>query len=107
MEEVPRLAKGREVQELKELQRQDMSIQAISKPTGWDRKTIRKYVQGEGVRQRWGHFFRTQHDQQLFGPLRVDQIHRRRDRAASRFSCRENAKPTYGSRQCPGRISFR
>ena len=53
MEEVPRLAKGREVQELKELQRQGMSIQAISKLTGWDRKTIRKYVQGAGVCRRW------------------------------------------------------
>jgi hypothetical protein len=30
------------VQELKELQRQGMSVQAISKLTGWDRKTIRK-----------------------------------------------------------------
>jgi hypothetical protein len=48
MEEVPRLAKGREVQELKELQPQGMSIQAISKLTGWDRKTIREYVQGRG-----------------------------------------------------------
>jgi len=26
-----------------------MSIQAISKLTGWDRKTIRKYVQAAGV----------------------------------------------------------
>jgi hypothetical protein len=37
--------RGREVQELKELQRQGMSIQGISKLTGWDRKTIRKYFQ--------------------------------------------------------------
>jgi hypothetical protein len=32
------------VQELSELQRQGMSIQAISKLTGWDRKTVRKYL---------------------------------------------------------------
>ena len=32
------------MQELKELQRQGMSIQAISELTGWDRKTIRKYI---------------------------------------------------------------
>jgi len=32
------------VQELNELQRQGMSIQAISKLTGWDRKTVRKYL---------------------------------------------------------------
>jgi transposase len=38
------LLRGREVQELKELQRQGMSIQGISKLTGWDRKTIRKYL---------------------------------------------------------------
>jgi hypothetical protein len=30
------------MQELKELQRQGMSIPAISELTGWDRKTIRK-----------------------------------------------------------------
>jgi transposase len=39
------LLRERDVQELKELQRQGMSIQAISKLTGWDRKTIRKYMQ--------------------------------------------------------------
>jgi transposase len=32
------------VQELSELQRQGMSIQGISKLTGWDRKTVRKYL---------------------------------------------------------------
>jgi transposase len=42
------------VQELKELQRQGMSIQAISKLTGWDRKTIRKYVQAAGVVPEYG-----------------------------------------------------
>jgi len=53
-EEVPRLVKGRDVQELKELQRQGMSIQAISELTGWDRKTIRKYVQAAGVVPEYG-----------------------------------------------------
>ncbi|MGB7729138.1 MAG: IS21 family transposase [Candidatus Acidiferrum sp.] len=32
------------MQELTELQRQGMSIQGISKLTGWDRKTVRKYL---------------------------------------------------------------
>jgi transposase len=32
------------VQELAELQRQGMSIQGISRLTGWDRKTVRKYL---------------------------------------------------------------
>src|SRR3989475_13325334 len=42
------LLRGKDVQELKELQRQGMSIQAISELTGWDRKTIRKYMQAAG-----------------------------------------------------------
>ena len=53
-EEVPRLVKGRDVQELKELQRQGMSIQAISELTGWDRKTIRKYMKAAGVVPEYG-----------------------------------------------------
>jgi hypothetical protein len=48
------LLRGRDVQELKELQRQGMSIQAISKLTGWDRKTIRKYMQAAGVVPEYG-----------------------------------------------------
>ena len=44
----------RDVQELKELQRQGMSIQAISKLTGWDRKTIRKYMQAAGLAPEYG-----------------------------------------------------
>ena len=32
------------MEEIKELQRQGMSIQAISQLTGWDRKTIRRYL---------------------------------------------------------------
>ena len=54
MEEVPRLVKGKDVQELRELQRQGMSIQAISELTGWDRKTIRKYMQAAGVVPEYG-----------------------------------------------------
>ncbi len=38
------MLRGRDVEEIKELQRQGMSIQAISQLTGWDRKTIRKYL---------------------------------------------------------------
>jgi transposase len=48
------LLRGRDVQELKELQRQGMSIQAISKLTGWDRKTIRKYMQAAGLAPEYG-----------------------------------------------------
>jgi transposase len=42
------------VQELSELQRQGMSIQAISKLTGWDRKTVRKYLLQPGALPRYG-----------------------------------------------------
>ena len=42
------------MQELKELQRPGMSIQAISKLTGWDRKTIRKYMQAAGLAPEYG-----------------------------------------------------
>jgi len=48
------LLRGKDVQELKELQRQGMSIQAISELTGWDRKTIRKYMQAAGVVPEYG-----------------------------------------------------
>jgi len=48
------LLRGRDVQELKELQRQGMSIQGISKLTGWDRKTIRKYMQAAGLAPEYG-----------------------------------------------------
>ncbi len=48
------MLRGRDVQELKELQRQGMSIQAISKLTGWDRKTIRKYIQAAGLAPEYG-----------------------------------------------------
>ena len=43
------MLRGRDVQELKELQRQGMSIQAISELTGWDRKTIRKGTTPEPI----------------------------------------------------------
>jgi hypothetical protein len=42
------------VQELRELQRQGMSIRAISELTGWDHKTIRKYMQAAGVVPEYG-----------------------------------------------------
>ena len=54
MEEVRDLLRGKDVQELRELQRQGMSIQAISELTGWDRKTIRKYMQAAGVVPEYG-----------------------------------------------------
>ena len=38
------MLRGRDVQELRELLRQGMSIQANSQLSGWDRKTIRKYL---------------------------------------------------------------
>jgi transposase len=42
--EVPTLLRGKDVQEIEELKRQGLSINAISKLTGNDRKTIRKYL---------------------------------------------------------------
>ena len=48
------MLRGKDVQELRELQRQGMSIQAISELTGWDRKTIRKYMQAVGVVPEYG-----------------------------------------------------
>jgi len=53
-EEVRKLVKGESLQELKELQRQGISIQAISRLTGWDRKTIRKYMQAAGLAPAYG-----------------------------------------------------
>jgi transposase len=41
---VPTLLRGKDVQEIEELKRQGLSINAISKLTGCDRKTIRKYL---------------------------------------------------------------
>ena len=38
------LLRGKDVQEIEELKRQGLSIKAISKLTGYDRKTIRKYL---------------------------------------------------------------
>ena len=48
------MLRGKDAQELKELQRQGMSIQAISKLTAWDRKTIRKYMQAAGLAPEYG-----------------------------------------------------
>ena len=48
------MLRGRDVQELKELQRQGANIQAISKLTGSDRKTIRKYMQAAGLAPEYG-----------------------------------------------------
>src|SRR5437899_10149516 len=48
------LLRGKDGQERRELQRQGMSIQAISELTGWDRKTIRKYMQAAGVVPEYG-----------------------------------------------------
>ncbi len=41
---MPTLLRGKDVQEIEELKRQGLSIKAISKLTGCDRKTIRKYL---------------------------------------------------------------
>jgi len=54
MERFRDLLRGKDVQELRELQRQGISIQAISELTGWDRKTIRKYMQAAGVVPEYG-----------------------------------------------------
>jgi len=36
--------KGKDVQQLMEMKREGLSTQAISKLTGYDRKTVRKYL---------------------------------------------------------------
>ena len=42
--------RGKDVQEIEELKRQGLSIRAISRLTGYDRKTVRKYlIRPEGV----------------------------------------------------------
>jgi transposase len=41
---VPDVLRGKDVQDLQELKRQGLSIRAISRLTGYDRKTIRKYL---------------------------------------------------------------
>lgn len=43
-QEVPTLLRGKDVQDIEELKRQGLSIKAISKLTGCDRKTVRKYL---------------------------------------------------------------
>ena len=41
---MPTLLRGKDVQTIEELKREGLSIKAISKLTGWDRKTVRKYL---------------------------------------------------------------
>jgi len=44
------MLRGRDVQEIEELKRQGLSIRAISRLTGYDRKTISRYlIHPEGV----------------------------------------------------------
>ena len=43
-EEVRELLRGKDVNDIRELKRQGLSIQAISEMTGFDRKTIRRYL---------------------------------------------------------------
>ena len=38
------MLRGREVHDFEELKRQGLSVQAISNMTGFDRKTVRKYL---------------------------------------------------------------
>jgi len=40
----PRLLRGRDLQEFIEMKRESLSTQAISELTGYDRKTVRKYL---------------------------------------------------------------
>lgn len=54
MEEEPDVLRGRDVQELEELKRQGLSIRAISRLTGYDRKTVRKYLRQPEARPRYG-----------------------------------------------------
>jgi transposase len=48
------LLRGREVKEIEELKGQGLSIKAISQLTGWDRKTIRKYLVDPETRPVYG-----------------------------------------------------
>jgi transposase len=42
--------RGKDVQEIEELKRQGMSLRAISRLTGYDRKTVSKYlIHSDGV----------------------------------------------------------
>src|SRR5712691_45034 len=43
-EEGPPLLRGKDLQEFMEMKREGLSTQAISKLTGYDRKTVRKYL---------------------------------------------------------------
>src|SRR2546429_4575697 len=51
-----------------------MSIQAISKLTGWDRKTIRKYVQAAGLAPEYGPRSAPPSKLDAFKPYLEDQL---------------------------------
>ena len=46
--------RGKDVQEIKELKAQGLSLRAISELTGYDRKTIRRYLIGGNERPVYG-----------------------------------------------------
>jgi len=46
--------RGRDLQEFMEMKREGLSVQAISKLTGYDRKTVRKYLLGPEAVPRYG-----------------------------------------------------
>ena len=48
------MLRGRDVQELMEMKREGLSTQAISKLTGYDRKTVRKYLLKPETAPRYG-----------------------------------------------------
>ncbi|HVP42931.1 MAG TPA: IS21 family transposase [Terriglobales bacterium] len=48
------MLRGKDVQELEELKREGLSIRAISRLTGYDRKTVRKYLQQPEARPVYG-----------------------------------------------------
>ena len=48
------MLRGRDVDEIKELKREGLSIRAISRLTGYDRKTISRYLLAPGGRPVYG-----------------------------------------------------
>ena len=53
-EEGRHLFRGKDVDEINQLKREGLSILAISELTGYDRKTIRKYLLGSSARPVYG-----------------------------------------------------
>lgn len=51
---MPTLLRGKDVEQIEELKRQGLSITAISRLVGWDRKTIRKYLGQQGLAPVYG-----------------------------------------------------